>query len=177
MVKSVIDGVITYYVGGIYELEVDGEAETERKYYSAGSKRIAMRVDGELTWLLSDHLGSTSVTANADGTLQSETKYTAFGETRSSTGATPTDYLYTGQRLEAEIGLYFYNARWHDPVLGRFAQADTIVPGPGNSLALDRYAYVMNNPLRYTDPSGHFALLYRWILPTKRPFLRRRGYQ
>ena len=94
MVKSVIDGVITYYVGGIYELEVDGDAETERKYYSAGSKRIAMRVDGELTWLLSDHLGSTSVTANADGTFQSETKYTAFGETRSTTGDTPTDYLY-----------------------------------------------------------------------------------
>jgi len=42
MVKSVIDGVTTYYVGGIYELEVDGEEETERKYYSAGSKRIAL---------------------------------------------------------------------------------------------------------------------------------------
>ena len=63
----------------------------------------------------------------------------------------------TGQRLEAKIGLYFYNARWHAPVLGRFAQADTLIPGAGNPLALDRYAYVMNNPLRYTDPSGHEA--------------------
>ena len=79
MVKSIIDGVTTYYVGGIYELEVDGADTTERKYYSAGSKRIAMRIiegeSEELTWLLSDHLGSTSVTANADGTFQSETKY------------------------------------------------------------------------------------------------------
>jgi len=47
----------------------------------------------------------------------------------------------------------FYNARWYDPSLGRFAQADSIVPG--GMQGLDRYAYVNNNPLRYVDPSGH----------------------
>jgi len=83
---------------------------------------------------------------------------TALGETRSSTGTTPTDYLYTGQRLEAEIGLYFYNARFYDAKLGRFTQADTIIPGAGKPLALDRYAYVANNPLKYTDPSGHYYM-------------------
>ena len=57
--------------------------------------------------------------------------YSAWGETRYSFGATPTDRLYTGQ-YEAEAGLYFYNARWYDNQLGRFAQADTIVPDPGN---------------------------------------------
>ena len=62
----------------------------------------------------------------------------------------------TGQRLEAEIGLYFYNTRFYDATLGRFAQADTIIPGAGNPLALDRYAYVQNNSLRYNDPSGHY---------------------
>ena len=49
----------------------------------------------------------------------------------------------------------YYNARWYDSSLGRFAQADTIIPGAGNSSAWDRYAYTLNNPLRYTDPSGH----------------------
>jgi len=83
---------------------------------------------------------------------------TALGETRSSTGTTPTDYLYTGQRLEAEIGLYFYNARFYDAKLGRFTQADTIIPGAGNVLTLDRYAYVQNNSLRYNDPSGHYYI-------------------
>ncbi|HUN24184.1 MAG TPA: RHS repeat-associated core domain-containing protein [Anaerolineales bacterium] len=48
-----------------------------------------------------------------------------------------------------------YNARWYDPVLGRFAQADTIVPNPVDAKAFDRYAYVYNNPVRYNDPSGH----------------------
>ena len=47
----------------------------------------------------------------------------------------------------------FYNARWYDPALGRFAQADSIVP-PGVQ-GLDRYAYVNNNPMLYTDPTGH----------------------
>jgi len=47
----------------------------------------------------------------------------------------------------------FYNARWDDPSLGRFAQADTIVPG--GVQGLDRYAYVNSNPMNATDPSGH----------------------
>jgi len=51
--------------------------------------------------------------------------------------------------------LYFYGARWYDPVIGRFIQADTIVPEPGNPQALNRYSYVLENPLRYTDPTGH----------------------
>jgi RHS repeat-associated protein len=49
--------------------------------------------------------------------------------------------------------LMFYNARWYDPSLGRFAQADTIVPG--GVQGLDRYAYVNNSPINYIDPSGH----------------------
>ncbi len=52
-------------------------------------------------------------------------------------------------------GCLWDNARWHDPSLGRFAQADTIVPG--GVQGLDRYAYVNNNPLRYTDPTGHMC--------------------
>ncbi len=51
----------------------------------------------------------------------------------------------------------YYNARWYDPQLGRFTQVDTIIPGAGNLSAWDRYAYTLNNPLRYTDPSGHMV--------------------
>jgi RHS repeat-associated protein len=86
-----------------------------------------------------------------------------FGETASQSGAVSTDTRYctaiatgyTGQREEVELGLYFYNARWYDPYLGRFTQADTIVPNPVDAKAFDRYAYVYNNPVRYNDPSGH----------------------
>ncbi|MEI2692534.1 MAG: RHS repeat-associated core domain-containing protein [Anaerolineae bacterium] len=79
------------------------------------------------------------------------------GETRYSSGSTPTTWRFTGQREDATIGLYFYNARYLDPQLGRFTQPDTIVPAPGNPQALNRYSYVLNNPLRYTDPTGMFS--------------------
>jgi hypothetical protein len=52
----------------------------------------------------------------------------------------------------------FYNARWYDSSLGRFAQADSIIPG--GVQGYDRYAYTSNNPLRYIDPSGHLPCQY-----------------
>ena len=53
--------------------------------------------------------------------------------------------------------MYYYRARWYDASIGKFIQADSIVPAPGNPQSLNRYAYVYNNPLRYTDPSGRFG--------------------
>ncbi|MDH5507445.1 MAG: hypothetical protein OEZ02_09505, partial [Anaerolineae bacterium] len=62
--------------------------------------------------------------------------------------------LYRAER-RADIGLYFYGSRWYDPSLGRFTQADTLVPEKYNPAAFDHYAYVYNNPIRYNDPTGH----------------------
>lgn len=53
------------------------------------------------------------------------------------------------------FGLMFYNARWYDPYLNHFTQPDSIIPDPYNSQDWNRYSYVRNNPLRYTDSSGH----------------------
>lgn len=78
---------------------MEGTSETEFKYYFAGSVRIALREDEAITWLLSDHLSSTSVTVDVTGNLLTSLKYTAFGELR--TGTSTTDYQYTGQRNEA----------------------------------------------------------------------------
>jgi len=98
-----------------------------------------------------------------------ETRYKAWGEVRWTTESKtlPTRYTFTGQysyisdsatdlSASASFGLMFYNARWYDPTLGRMAQADTIVPG--GVQGLDRYAYVGNNPVRYSDPSGHIRI-------------------
>jgi hypothetical protein len=64
MVKSEVNGVVTYYAGRHYHKVMDGEDETIRKFYTAGSTNIAMRTNGVLTWVLSDHLGSSTVTAD-----------------------------------------------------------------------------------------------------------------
>ena len=62
------------------------------------------------------------------------------------------------------MGLMHYRDRCYAPALGRFIQADTIVPNPGNPQDLNRYAYVRNNPLKYIDPSGHL-FIGNWGLP------------
>ncbi len=49
----------------------------------------------------------------------------------------------------------YYHARYYDAALGRFIQPDTIIPDLYNPQDLNRYSYVRNNPVRYTDPSGH----------------------
>ena len=69
----------------------------------------------------------------------------------------PTDRRFTGQRREIGLGLYDYNARFYDPLLGRFLSADSLVPSPTNPQTLNRYAYTLNNPLKHTDPTGHSA--------------------
>lgn len=127
-------------VGNHFEEETTGTTVRYRKYYYAGRVRIAMR-DGTTPYLiLTDHLGSTTAMADlTTGARTSELWYRPWGEYRGTPfGATPTIWRFTGQREDATIGLYFYNARCYDPVLGRFTQADTIVPQPGNPQALNR---------------------------------------
>ena len=84
-----------------------------------------------------------------------ELRYYPYGVARYTAGTTPTSFNFTGQRKDSGSGLLFYNARWYDPVAGRFLQPDTVVPAPGDPQSLNRYSYVLNNPLRYRDPSGH----------------------
>jgi len=98
-----------------------------------------------------------ALTTTASGVKTGDLLYKPWGETRYDNGTTPTTWRFTGQREDATIGLYFYNARYYDAALGRFTQPDTIVPQPGNPGSLNRYSYVLNNPLRYTDPTGFFS--------------------
>ncbi len=141
-----------------------------------------MRTGTVLTYLLAVHLslrwrfgmlrftprGSNSLVVDSSGNMMSETRYKAWGEIRYTTGTTTTPYSYTGQYSNAaDFGWMYYKARWrhsaperqregYDPILGRFAQADSIVPGSGDPRAWDRYAYVKNSPVVYNDPSGHW---------------------
>jgi hypothetical protein len=73
-------------------LEVSGTTSVAQKTYAFGSITIAVRTDGVLKWVLADHLGSNSITANEDGSFNSEIRYSAFGEVRYSSGTTPSDY-------------------------------------------------------------------------------------
>jgi RHS repeat-associated protein len=154
-VKATLNGTTTAYVGNYYEQT--GSVTTT--YYYAGGTRIAMRQGGTVNYLLGDHLGSTAIAANGTtGALMSEQRYKPWGEQRYPTGAStlPTRHRFTGQIEDGEIGLYFYGARYYSNVLGRWLSPDTIVPDPANPQSLNRFSYALNNPLRYTDPTGHW---------------------
>ena len=108
-----------------------------------------------LNYLLGDHLGSTAITTNSGGVRTAEIRYYPWGGVRYFSGTTPTSFRFTGQRWESSFNLYYYGARWYDSVTGRFIQADTDVPESRDSQVLDRYINAGNNPIKYTDKSGH----------------------
>ena len=92
-VLSTMDGATTLFVGAHYEKV----GSTVTKYYMAGATRVAMRKDGTLSYMLGDHLGSTSLVTDINGVRTSELRYKAWGETRYSFGTLPTKYTFTGQ--------------------------------------------------------------------------------
>lgn len=108
-----------------------------------------------MSYLHGDHLGSISVTTGAGGAFLTRQEFDPWGKIRSGSGnITQTKRNFTGQYLDG-TGLLYYNARYYDPNLGRFISADTIAPGKENPQNRNRYSYTLNNPLKYTDPSGH----------------------
>ncbi len=120
-------------------------------------------MDGTLYYVHQDHLGSTVAVSDAAGGEVGRVQYDPYGEVITGTlPVTLTDRLFTGARFDGTIGLYQMGARRYDPALGRWIQADTIVPEPLSPQDLNRYTYVWNNPLRYTDPSGHQPEGWNW---------------
>lgn len=113
-----------------------------------------------------DHLGSSSVVTDAKGDVITRIAYLPYGEIDhiNSPGADTVTFKFTGQEYDPEAELYNYKARYYDPVIGLFTSADTMVPDATNPMDHNRYMYVRGNPVRYTDPTGHFvAGSQEWI--------------
>jgi RHS repeat-associated protein len=152
----------TIYIGDAWEKKLDTPSEVT-KYYYANGQRIAMRKQPSggsdiLNFLVNDHLGGTALvlTSSNPATEVARLRYYPFGGPRLTSGTVPTDKRFTGQQLETTSGnIYHYGARMYNADIGRFISADTIVPEPGNPQSLNRYSYVLNNPMRYNDPTGH----------------------
>jgi len=147
-----LDSMTLYYMGGMYE--VTGSAV--KKYYSIAGQTVAMNDGSGLKYLLTDHLGSTSAVLDSNGSLLSQQRYLPFGEVRSDVGSiTQTDFGYTFQRNLTGTGLMDYRARFYSSALGRFVQPDSIIPNPANPQSFNRFSYVYNRPINFSDPSGH----------------------
>lgn len=167
LTKTVTNGAAsetTLYIEGLYERRTTGAATTQRYYVPAGDRLVAVAVDtgaGPVDYALhTDRLGSLDVITNSLRTAANNLRFDAWGlrTDGTATASLLTPRGYTGHELDSDSGLVNMNARLYDPLLGRFVSADTVLPDPLNLQSVNRYSYALNNPFRYTDPSGHVAI-------------------
>ena len=102
-----------------------------------------------------DGLGSVVAVSTATGTTDGTQRFDAWGNKTTVTGAAVATYGYTGREPDAS-GLTYYRARYYDPASRRFTQKDPIGYNAGD---INLYAYVGNNPVNYTDPTGEVAII------------------
>lgn len=160
-----------YYIGA-YEKQVDTtNIETEVHYISAGGMLVAMYVIedsiGQYFYPHQDHLGSIIHITDENSEIVYTQSFDAWGRTRNAEDLSYENITerpnwlwrgYTGHEHLDEFGLINMNGRLYDPVIGRMLSPDNYVQSPTYSQSYNRYSYVWNNPLRYTDPSGEFIV-------------------
>jgi RHS repeat-associated protein len=164
----------TVYFGGVYERVTKPSGVVEHKHYIvAGKEPVALRTlrsnsINDTRYLHQDHLGSLSAVTDEAGTVVVQLSYDAFGKRRNdvswsgapSSGnwtaiAALTHRSFTFHEQLDNVDLVHMNGRVYDPNIGRFISADPIIQSPLMSQSLNRYSYVMNNPLSMIDPSGY----------------------
>ncbi|WP_316233728.1 RHS repeat-associated core domain-containing protein [Bradyrhizobium sp. SZCCHNPS2010] len=137
-------------------------------YLSVGGSMLGIRVSqpGSETlatrYFHADPLGSISVITNENGVVQERLSYDAWGKRRFPNGtddpsgsiSSQTTRGFTGEEQLSVGGLVHLNGRVYDTVLARMTSADPTVPRPMSSQGWNRYAYVNNGPLKFSDPSG-----------------------
>ncbi|MFN3018206.1 RHS repeat-associated core domain-containing protein [Vibrio coralliilyticus] len=175
--KKNSDGIETFYFGKSYERVKDtntGIVQHKHFVYADG-KLIALNTqtkgaeddlqDKQVRYLHYDALNSVDMITDGYGLVVERRSYDTWGKQRkvawSDNG--PLDVVqnaitnrgYTGHEEITEVGLVHMNGRVYDQELGRFLSADPIIQEPYITNSFNRYAYVMNNPLKYTDPTGY----------------------
>ena len=119
-----------------------------------------------LHYVYKDHLGSWTTITDANGNVVCEQSFDAWGNMRDPDTWTGTmtqqpmfDRGFTGHEHLNSFGLINMNGRMYDPVMSSFLSVDNYVQAPDFSQSFNRYAYCLNNPLKYTDPSGEIHVL------------------
>ncbi|VAW42469.1 hypothetical protein MNBD_GAMMA01-701 [hydrothermal vent metagenome] len=162
---------VTYFIGNVeIEYNTNGQIAYKRQL---GNYAIITETNNSTqeTYLFTDHLGSVDTITDKSGRVLQSMSFSAWGERRlpnnwdDFTIPTVRDYLsdyttrgFTGHEMVDAFGIINMGGRIYDAALGRVLQADPFVQDPTNTQSFNRYTYVFNNPLSYTDPSGYFSL-------------------
>ncbi|MEO7590108.1 MAG: RHS repeat-associated core domain-containing protein, partial [Byssovorax sp.] len=163
---------VTVYVGEMYERTTNATTgAVEHRYFVHGSERVVAVVtrssapvsEEKTRYLHVDNLGSVETVTDETGSKAAAEKrsYDAFGARRTPIwGAAPVVFSslttrgFTGHEDDEELGLVNMKGRLYDPKVGRFLTTDPIVSHPGFGQSWNPYSYVLNNPLKFVDPSG-----------------------
>lgn len=163
-----------YFIDGLMEIEADANNSTRKLHYiSAGDGLFAIYVivdeedNGSMYYIHKDYLGSIETITNEDAEVVERLSFDPWGRRRNVTNwsydnvpiSFTFDRGYTGHEHISEFDVINMNGRVYDPMLGRFLSTDNFVQAPYHTQSFNRYSYVMNNPLKFTDPSGEYAML------------------
>lgn len=163
---SISDGSTTNYLvyDGIHAIAETDASETLLKSYTYGpgiDNILSMTVHGGTTstyYYVKDHLGSVQAIVDSTGSIVESYQYDAWGNTTVFNGAgnqitqsaIGNRFAWQGREISWATRLYYFRARWYEPVTGRWLSNDPI----GISGGLNQYVFVDNNPVNCSDPLG-----------------------
>jgi len=144
--------------------KTDGTSLTGNYRYDGHLKRVRNQVNGktiynvfDANWIFDhqDHLGSTVAATHMNGNVNARIRYAPFGLMMDDPKKLRDGAGYTGHLKDSDTGLNYMQARYYDPVMGRFLSVDPVgfleTGAPG---MFNRYAYVGNDPINLIDPDG-----------------------
>lgn len=160
-----------YYVGNIFDLTTSREQTLKQDYIYADGNLVAIHQTKQgvekMLYVHLDNIGSVWAYTDDNGDIVEELNYDPWGRKRNPatwdyyTGyehQTSSDRGFGGHEQIDIMDMVNMDGRMYDPYLGRFLSPDPYVQAPDNTQSLNRYAYCLNNPLSYTDPTG-----FSWI--------------
>ena len=153
----------TYFYQGLnilYEKNVTGSTTTVTKHFYAGGVQVAKMVGSSVYYLHQDALGNTRLETTSTVAIKFKSDYVPYGTAYQPTGSEV--FRYTGKPYDAATGLYYMGARYYDPATGRFITQDSYPGSMSDPSSMNLYAYARDNPMRYTDPSGHLSMVNRY---------------
>lgn len=159
-------GTTVIYVSPQFEVTQTGSGVLYTRYVQGWQSAVCAltavksgspkKLKGSTVYYHSNALNSTTLTTDASGNVGTRAGYDPWGNVWSFTGPDNFRYKFGGKELDALTGCYYFAARYFDPFTGRFLSPDSKTGTKLNlPTAFNRYAYGMNNPVSFTDPTGH----------------------
>jgi len=167
-VSKTVSGVTTTYLvdtnnpTGYAQVVEELQGGQVTRQYTYGTDLISQRqlISGQ--WSMShygyDGHGSVRFLTDSTGAVTDTYTYDAFGTLVERTGATPNEYLYAGERFDAETGMYYLRARYMRPETGRFWTMDSYEGSADDPATLHKYLYASGDGANNLDPSGHMSI-------------------